>query len=147
MIKKENYPNAYKEVYVILQNIDKKDYDLIPERFIKMLENNMNSTYNFELNSNEDFENKELLQETKTILTYLYVNYWGTEDEKVRIKQKFKQDIIKEEEEKRKKYNPDKLFEKEEIQKKQLIVEAEKESVFIKLVSRIKNFLKKINSQ
>ena len=147
MIKKENYPNAYKEVYVILQNIDKKDYDLIPERFIKMLENNMNSTYNFELNSNEDFENKELLQETKTILTYLYVNYWGTEDEKVRIKQKFKQDIIKEEEEKRKKDNPDKLFEKEEIQKKQLIVEAEKESVFIKLVSRIKNFLKKINSQ
>lgn len=148
MIKIENYPNAYKEVYVILQNIDKKDYDLVPEAFIKMVENNMNKDYNFELNSNEDFENQELLQETKAILAYLYLNYWGTEEEKVIIKQKFNQDILREEEEKRQKYNPDNLFErkvtkqipqKEEVQ----IVEYKKENVVTKLMKKIRKLFTK----
>ena len=110
MIKIENYPNAYKEVYVILQNIEKTNLELIPKSFINMLEHNMNQKYNFELDGNEDFQNKELLQETKAILAYLYLNYWGTEEEKIRIKQKFRQEFLEKEEEKRLKYNSDDLL-------------------------------------
>lgn len=145
MIKVENYPNAYKEVYEILQNIDKKDYDLIPKEFIQMVEKNMNKDYIFKLKNNKGFENQELLQETKTILAYLYLNYWGTEDEKIKIKQKFKQDILKDEEKKRQKYNPDNLFERNitrEIPKKVEVqmVEAKKENVLAKLMKKIRKF-------
>lgn len=143
MIKIENYPNAYKEVYVILQNIDEKDYDLVPKNFIKMVEHNMNKDYDFKLDINKDFEEQDLLQETKTILAYLYLNYWGTEEEKVRIKEKFKQDIAVSEEKKKQKYNPNDLFEKTNYIPQKVavqIVEYKKENFFTKLVKNIKKF-------
>lgn len=140
MIRVENYPNAYKEVYVILKNIDKKDYDAVPQDFIAMLESNMNREYEFEVHSNEDFEKQELLQETKTILAYLYLNYWGTDEEKRIIKQKFKQDILKDEEKKREKYNTNEIFEKEPKKEENSIVEYKKENLFTKLVNKIKEF-------
>ena len=146
MIKVENYPNAYKEVYVILQNIDEKDYDLVPENFIKMVEHNMNKDYDFKLDENKDFEQQDLLQETKTILAYLYLNYWGTEEERIKIKEKFKQDIAVAEEKKRQKYNPDELFEKTSYtpqKPKVQIVEYKKESFFTKLAKNIKKFFGK----
>ena len=78
-----------------------------------MLKNNMNENYNFEID-NDNFENQKLLQETKTILAYLYLNYWGTDEKKKIIKQKFKQDILQEEEKKKLQYDSNELFKKDE---------------------------------
>ncbi len=148
MIKEENYPNAYKEVYVILQNFDKSELELIPKSFIDMLKNNMNEEYNFELDDN--FDKQELLQETKTILSYVYLNYLGTEEEKVKIKQKFKQDILKNEEEKTLKYNPNELFNgktdnsNDLLKRKETqIKKYEKENFFIKIIKKIINLFKR----
>ncbi len=144
MIRVENYPNAYKEVYVILQNLSKSDFELIPKSFINMLKNNMNQEYDFELNN--DFESQELLQETKTILAYVYLNYLGTEKEKVKIEEKFKNDILKKEEEKKLQYNLNDLFEKKKLEdnskglsKKEetKMVEHKNEKFFIKLIKKI----------
>lgn len=148
MIKEENYPNAYKEVYVILQNFDKSEFKLIPKSFINMLENNMNREYNFELD--DDFDKQELLQETKTILSYVYLNYLGTKEEKAKIKQKFKQDILKDEEEKRLKYNSNELFNRKRDNSNDLLKREEtqlekyrKENFFIKIIKKIKNLFKR----
>lgn len=146
MIKVENYPNAYKEVYVILQNLDEKDYSLVPKSFIKMVELNMKKDYDFKLDINKDFENQDLLQETKTILAYLYLNYWGTEEDRIKTKEIFKQDIAFEEEKKRQIYNLNDLFEKTNYtpQKPEVqIDEFKKENLFTKLVKNIKKFLRR----
>jgi len=37
MIKVSNFPNAYKEVYIILKYVDSEDLKLIPKSFINML--------------------------------------------------------------------------------------------------------------
>ena len=103
MVNAENYPCAYKEVYEILKNIDESYFRLVPDSFITMLENNMDPNYCFTI-KNSDFDSQELLQETKTILAYLYLNYWATDIEKVVIKEKFKKDILKDEKRKKLKY-------------------------------------------
>lgn len=150
MIKVENYPNAYKEVYVILKNIKKEDLEKIPQSFIEMIKNNMNRNYNFELDLNRDFENQNLLKETRVILAYIFMNYWGTSLQKDQINKKFRQDIVTEEQSKPK-YNSDKLFKKENNkniiqhaeEKKVQIIEYKKENLFFKFINNIKNFFKR----
>ena len=97
MIKKENYPNAYKEVYVILNNVDKELINKVPISFINMIKSEMNKNYKFELNENVNFEDEYILTETKGILAYIFLNYWGTKEQKDRIMRKFQHDIMLEE--------------------------------------------------
>lgn len=76
MIKSSNFPNAYKEVYIILKYVDSEDLKLIPKSFINMLEQNMNDDYKFEFDPNIEFENQKLLRETKSIFAYIFLHFW-----------------------------------------------------------------------
>lgn len=107
----ENYKNAYKETYMILNNMKSDDVKLIPQEFIKFLKNNMNNNYNFELDMENDFKDQNLLKETKIILAYIFLNYWSTKEQKEKIEQKFRYDIIKEEN-KKPQYNSKEIFKK-----------------------------------
>jgi hypothetical protein len=118
MVNEANFPNAYKEVYTVLKYVDEKDVNLISKDFLKLIETKMNKDYEFEYDINTDFENQKLLRETRVIFTYIFVNFWATEEQKKLINLKFKQDIKKEEELKEEKYNCDNIFEKEEKTKK-----------------------------
>ena len=109
MIKIENYPNACKEVYVILNYINKEDLKKIPQSFIDMIQRKMNKDYKFKLDTSIDFEEQNLLKETKVILGYIFLNYWGTKEQKETIEKKFRNDIAKKEEQKIK-YNRNELF-------------------------------------
>ncbi len=145
MVKIENYPKAYKEVYVILKYTSEEDLKLIPEEFINMLEENMDKGYKFELDSSISFENQKLLTETKSIFAYIFLNYWGTESQKELIKRKFMQDININEKKKRDMYNRKELFEKkklgESIEKETAkMIEYKKENIIIKIINRINKF-------
>ena len=109
MIKIENYPKAYKEVYIILNYINKEDLKKIPQSFIDMLKRKMNKDYEFKLDTSIDFQEQNLLKETKVILGYIFLNYWGTKEQKETIEKKFRNDIAKKEEQKIK-YNRDEIF-------------------------------------
>jgi len=112
MIKVQNFPNAYKEVYTILQYVDEKDYKSIPENFINMLKLNMNNNYKFEYNPNIEFENQELLRETKATFAYIFLHYWGTKEQVAAIKEQFRKDIFKEEEQKKLEFGDKEIFKK-----------------------------------
>ena len=94
MIKEENFPNAYKEVFVILQYMDKEDTNKIPKEFIDMLKEKMNKDYIFNYDESKKIEDQKILKETRTVLAYIFINYWGTKKQKTKIKAKFIQDII-----------------------------------------------------
>ena len=51
MLKSENYPNAYKEIYEILKFIPQDDLNKISYKFIDMIEKNMNEEYDFSIMS------------------------------------------------------------------------------------------------
>lgn len=140
MIKVENYPNAYKEVYEILKYVPKEDLKRVPKKFMDMLEEKMNKNYKFSIDTSKDFiEEQELMIETRTILAYIFLNYWATEIQKEKINIKFKKDIEDAEKQKGDLYNVN-IFKN----KKQLKENSEKEQEHAMVIYKKENFITKI---
>ena len=140
------YAKAYTELYEILKNISENDLNKIPNEILMILEEKRDKGYEFKLQENIEFENQKLLRETKILLAILYRDYWATKEEKDKIIQKWKNDIIKSEEEKKKIYNEIIQNKRERIIEQKndnnLPVEVEKEKLFKKIISFIKKYLK-----
>lgn len=147
MVKAEKFPDAYKEVYEILKLVPQNDLDKIPKTFITMIEKNMNKEYDFHLDNSIDFfEEQELMEETHTILAYIFLHYWATEEQKQKIEIKFKNDREKAEYEKRKLYDIDVFKNKRQLKqndepKIQMVV-YNKRNIFIRIINKIKKILK-----
>ena len=152
MVIVENYPKAYKEVFVILNSMRKEEQNLIPEEFMQTIKTNMDKKYNFKLEENIDFENQKLMRETRTILAYIFVNFWASKEQKKKIEKKFKQDIVDWENNKPE-YNNEELFKNKKIEsikqnedgkieEKRLTV-IEKYTLFKKIIDKIKSIFKR----
>lgn len=87
------YKNAFKEVYVILQNTDTELVEKIPSNFVKFLQNNMNIDYQTNIDTNIDIDKQALLTETEDILALIYRSYWATDKEKQEFFEKDKKDL------------------------------------------------------
>lgn len=139
----DNYPKAYREVYEILKYVPKEDLLKIPKDLIETIRYNMDKNYSYEIDGNIEFQVQPMLKETKAILAVLYRDYWADEIQKVKIIEKQKQDIQREEETKKEKYNYEKLFESKrqlQYQKIKGLTIYQKETWYMKFI----NFMKKI---
>lgn len=103
----DKFPKAYKEVLEILRYLPKESVEKIPQNLIEMFKEKMDNTYEFEIDINKDFQEQELLEETKAILANIYRDYLATPEVKANIEAKERHQMQILEEEKRKKYNPD----------------------------------------
>lgn len=142
----KNYADAYSEVLEVLKYIPQEDYKKIPIKTIQLLKSNSNEKSDFTYNSALPFNKQNISKDAKIILAILYRNCWITEEEKKKLEQEEKEHIRTVEEEKRKKYNPDKIFENKE---KQIVQELEEncylvvqEKWYKKIFNKIKNFFK-----
>lgn len=144
MIKEENFPNAYKEVYTILKYVSKEDYKAIPEDFLNIVKAKMNNDYVFNFNPNVELEEQKLLRETKVILGYIFLNYWGNEQQKKVIEEVLKNDLNKEE---TKKYDNDLFKDKQKVKvspgEEFRMVIYKKEKFLVKLIKKFKYFFKR----
>lgn len=144
MIKEENFPNAYKEVYTILKYVSKEDYKAIPEDFLNVVKAKMNNDYVFNFNPNVELEEQKLLRETKVILGYIFLNYWGNEQQKKVIEEVLKNDLNKEE---TKKYDNDLFKDKQKVKvspgEEFRMVIYKKEKFLVKLIKKFKYFFKR----
>lgn len=144
MIEVTNFPDAYKEVYTILQYVDFEDIKLIDQNFIDMLRSNMNRKHNYLYNPEVKFEKQKMLRETKAILAYIYINYWADAETKEIISAKYKQELLELEREKNIKYPVENVFHNKPNKKQSdtnVSVVPRKDAGLIK---RIFNRLKKI---
>ena len=105
-------PKAYAEVLEILRYIPVEDYNKIPTEIIENMQLNMDKEYKYKVTNFDNFQEQEMLKETETILAVLFRDYWATEEQRKRILEKEKDDLKLLEEEKRKIYNPDNIFNK-----------------------------------
>ena len=85
MIKKENYSKAYTEILKIIEYLPDSEYQKIPQKLIEELNENSDKEYIFDIQSEEDFEKKELLKETEYIIYVLYRNYLSDEEEREQL--------------------------------------------------------------
>ena len=109
---------AYNEVLCILNQMSEDDVDKIPKEVIERLRQNVSDEYIAKYDSSKSLYEQGYQNETLAILAMLNLNYWcNNDEEKARLISKYKQNEIKLENEKRIKYNPDKIFEKTVVQK------------------------------
>lgn len=108
----EIYKNAFQEVYVILNNLEKDTYSKIPKNILNMIEEqrNINHTFYFS-NDFEDLKNI-LLPETKAILFGFLMDYLATPEQRAGIIKLQEQEYMRSDYEKSIKYNVDIFAEK-----------------------------------
>ena len=146
----ENNKIAYAEVYEILDLMEKKYINKIPEKLIEMFREERNSKYRPIIDVKKPLYKQNLQKETLVILAVLNLNYWcESEEEKQELIKAYSENEKKNEAEIREKYNPDNIFnnntlneEKTENQKETQMIEY-KDGFFKKLWNKLKSFFVK----
>jgi hypothetical protein len=71
--------NALTEVYTILNKLD--FYSKIPTEFRNYIENNRNKNYSFNFNENMPLFNQITNENTRLLISYIYMKYINTSSE------------------------------------------------------------------
>lgn len=140
---------AYKEVLIILKYMEKQYQEKIPKYLIDFFEKNCSKEYKFDIDFNIPLKQHKLKKSTLSILALLNINYWcETEEEKNKLINKYIENEKIYQEELRKKYDVNNLFNntKQEERKQNINIEKnvcsstkQKESIFEKLMKKLKN--------
>ena len=134
---------TYKEDY-------KEDYNILEDNSIRFIKENMDISYEDNINQDTPIDKQNLKKDTKILLSLIYRNYWCDEDEKKKLMEEDANKKREYEKEIYEKYNPDNIFNNknkviEDIKinedEKQLLVP--KETLFKKLINKIKSFFKR----
>lgn len=143
------YANAYTEVYEILSCLNNEEYLKIPEELIEVFEENRNLEYEYEINDEQDLSKQPMLKESKAILLNLFRDYLATPEQNQKIKQWLQADRVYLENQKQKQYNNNvfennKKYEKinNEESKTILPVAIKKQSIFYRIINKLKSFFK-----
>ena len=137
----DTYACSYVEVLEILKHIPKEDYNKIPKEKIEFYEKNMDKNYVYIYDSVEPKTSRR----TDIILMNLYKNYIAKIEEKEKIEEILRLNEQKEEQEKKKIYSIDNIFDnpkidiqnnKENIISEQLL--KNKESIFKRFINKFK---------
>lgn len=147
-----NYDKACTEVCEILSYLNKDEYEKIPSNVIKAIEKSKSREYVFKINVNMKLKEQKLLEETKAILFNLYRDYLANPQQREEIIEMQNRERQKLEIEKRLKYNPDKIFKKndsENLDDKTVLkddstnlAKIKKENIIVKILNKIKKLLK-----
>ncbi len=136
-----NINNSFKQVYDILQYTDINLINKIPTKFIEFLKENMNVKYNSNINADLDIDKQPLLKESEAIIYLIYKSYWATDDEKIDLDNKYRMELLQNNEKKDIKIkNINEIFEHRNNRNKRnnnLIV-IPKQSLLIKIFNKIK---------
>ena len=117
---------ALAEVYNILVMLDREKFEKIPANVINGIHDNMDLSYDVEL---EKIEDGEILEDTEKILSVIYTDYLATPEEK-EIVLRLANATLKPREE----VNVDNQNVK--------LHKVKKENIIIKILNKIKKFLK-----
>lgn len=151
MINK-NYEKALSEVRIILKKTDENLLYRIPQNFLNFIENNCDTKHKVpSIDINRKLEEQGFLDETLTILSLIYRNYWCNEQQRKEYDEIAKKNEQKLQEKIREKYSPDKIFEEKESQKERIERNVElqqalveyKVSIFEKICLKLKSFFMK----
>jgi len=147
-VSQTKYANAYTEVYEILNCLNEEEYAKIPQELIEVFEENRNVEYEYEVNEEQDLTKQPMLRETKAILLNIFRDYLATPEQSEKIKQWLQADREWLEKRKQKEYSSNVFKNKVEDGNTnnlniQLPVQIKKQSIFQKIINKIKNIFKR----
>ena len=146
------YGDGLAEVYEILKFADEETKNALPEEFKTFIKENK-SEYIAKIDPEKTLKEQELLYETKVILAVMYRDYWASPEERIKLIEYDKLQLLKKEMAKEKNYNYEEMFKdkevveenKKEIQNKEEEIKTElivNEKFFSKILNKIKRFFK-----
>lgn len=100
--KEARYSLAYKELYLIILNLNKEMRGKIPKNVVENIERKMDKTYDFNIEEGKDIFSIEYMLETKALFLELYTRYIAEDEEefwevyKEKRNELFKKEIEKE---------------------------------------------------
>lgn len=100
--KEARYSLAYKELYLIILNLNKEMREKIPKNVVENIERKMDKTYDFNIEEGKDIFSTEYMLETKALFLELYTRYIAEDEEdfwevyKEKRNELFKKEIDKE---------------------------------------------------
>lgn len=134
------------EVLEILGYMDKTYAEKLPKKFVKFLQDNQDTSYIPKFDYTKKLQDCVMHKETKALLGIMYLKYWSSEEQKKEYLQVLENNQKKYQEEINEKYNPDNLFKNKEKSVEKLEENTQmieyKESVFRRIINKIKLFLK-----
>ncbi|MBR5227408.1 MAG: hypothetical protein IKV94_02080 [Clostridia bacterium] len=143
----ENMANVASELYEIFKYLDEDILKKIPEDLKKQIDIRRNPNYRFNLDKNKDLKYQNIMEETKQVLSVMYLRYCCTEEEVEEILDKHY--MIKREEEEQKIgleelqaiFNNSQRKVEPEDEKNQ-IIKIETTPWYIKVIDKIKLFFR-----
>ena len=147
----EESAKAYREIYEILKYIPQEQVEKLPDEFTDFIEKHMARTYSYEIKNIQEFDNQEMLEETRIILAILYRDYWAEPERKQEIIERDNKQIQEHEEkqeaEKKQQAEMEAIqkatIEQQNIENKQLTdLVPYKESFITKILNRIKKWFR-----
>ena len=138
---------AYSEVNKFLELIGEEMANKIPLKLRNFFKREMDKNYNPIINTQKPIKEQNLKRKTIAIIAGLNLQYWCKEDNKQQLLEIYSNNEKKYQEQQYEKYNPDNIFKKyakentieeKNIENEVALVEY-KESVFKKLINKIKN--------
>lgn len=133
----------YSEVYQVLNLLGNEYIDRLPKSLFNMLEEKRNINYEPKYTEDLPLNKQNIKKETLSIIALLHLNYWCENvNEKNELNQMFKNNEDRYQDELRKKYDPDNIFKKhiqENIIKNEVSLVEYKESIFKRLINKIKS--------
>ncbi|MBR2587695.1 MAG: hypothetical protein IKD77_00615 [Bacilli bacterium] len=88
------YSKAFSEVYFIINSLDRSVYTLIPNTFIKLIEDNMDRDY---VVTREHINTVGMLPETKAILSLMYRDFFISDSARDELIEADKEELRREE--------------------------------------------------
>lgn len=142
-------PQAFAEVYNIIEHTNEDLRKKIPQKFIELLEKNRDLNYPVNIDYSKNIQEQKLLKETEVILSLIYRDYLVSDEKRKELVEQDKKQI--EEEQNKYKFDYDKVFAKVEKKKKEnditrekQLIEMQEENFFSKIMKKIYDILKKI---
>ena len=143
----DDVAKAYAEVDEILNVIDKEYLDKVPVNIRTFFENARLKDYKPNINIQLPLNEQKLQRKTLVFLAILYLNYWcNSEEEKQELLHEFSNNEKIQQQELRKKYDPNKIFNNNhDIKKSESleIIEYKKDNIFKKIINKIISIFKK----
>lgn len=135
---------VYSQVYGILNMLGNRYINLLPNELYKKIQKEKSNSYNPEYTNLVTLTEQNIKKEALTIIALFHLNYWcKTEDDKIRLKNIFQENEIKQKENNTKNLLKDNTKEISNESENSLIVKEEKKNIFKNILMFIKKVLKK----
>ena len=147
--KTMKYHKAFKEAYLLINDLSSELYVKIPKSFIKMIKENMDNSYDISL---DKLNTEGMMEETEILMSLIFRDFLCSEELNQKLIE-YDNNQIKQELERYNnifgnKYKEEKELENteedlNEIEENNSLMVVKEENIFIKIINKLKNIFKR----